>query len=104
MNRRERRADSRKSQPAPKGADGDTPDTLYKAGVRYVSAGRYLDAQRCCQQAIALDAAHANALQLMGLLSLQAKQYKAAIEWVGRANQADPTTPYLASLGAALEQ
>ena len=40
----------------------------------------------------------------MGLLSLQAKQYDAAIEWVGRANRADPKTDYLAGLGSALEQ
>ncbi len=40
----------------------------------------------------------------MGLLSLQAKQYDAAIEWVGRANQADPKTDYLAGLGSALQQ
>lgn len=104
MNRHERRAAARKSQAAPNGTDGDTPDTLHEAGLRHMSAGRYLDAQRCCQRALALDAGHANTLQLLGLLSLHAKQYDAAIEWVGRANQADPTTPYLASLGAALEQ
>jgi len=69
-----------------------------------MGAGRHLDALGCCQRALALDAGHADTLQLMGLLSLQAKQYDAAIEWVGRANRADPTTPYLASLGAALEQ
>ena len=40
----------------------------------------------------------------MGLLSLQAKQYDAAIEWVERANRADTKTDYLASLGTALEQ
>jgi tetratricopeptide (TPR) repeat protein len=69
-----------------------------------MQAGRHLDAQSCCQQALALDARHADTLQLMGLICLQAKQYDAAIAWIGRANQADPTTPYLASLGAALEE
>ncbi|MEI9924534.1 MAG: tetratricopeptide repeat protein [Bradyrhizobium sp.] len=58
----------------------------------------------CCERALALDAGHADTLQLMGLLSLQAKQYDAAIEWIGRANQADPKTDYLASLGTALQQ
>src|SRR5690348_13813460 len=104
MNRHERRAAARKSQTAPNGTDGGAPDTLHQAGLRHMNAGRYLDAQRCCQRALALDAGHADTLQLLGLLSLQAKQYDAAIEWIGRANQADPTTPYLASLGAALEQ
>ncbi len=40
----------------------------------------------------------------MGLLSLHAKQYDAAIEWVGRADWADPKKDYLPSLGTALEQ
>jgi tetratricopeptide (TPR) repeat protein len=104
MNRHERRATARKSQTAPNATDGDTPDTLHEAGLRHMGAGRHLDAQRCCQRALELDAGHADTLQLMGLLSLHAKQYDAAIEWVGRANRADPKTPYLASLGAALEQ
>ena len=104
MNRHERRAAARKSQTAPNATDGDTPDALHEAGLRHMGAGRLLDAQSCCQRALALDAGHADTLQLMGLLSLHAKQYDAAIEWVGRANRADPTTPYLASLGAALEQ
>ena len=104
MNRHERRAAARKSQTAPNATDGDTPDALHEAGLRHMSAGRHLDAQRCCQRALELDAGHADTLQLMGLLSLHTKQYDAAIEWVGRANRTDPKTPYLASLGAALEQ
>ena len=40
----------------------------------------------------------------MGLLSLHARQYAAAIEWIDRANRAAPATDYLASLGTALEQ
>ncbi len=104
MNRHERRAAARKSQTTPSATDGDTPDALHEAGLRHMSAGRHLDAQICCQRALALDAGHADTLQLMGLLSLHAKQFDAAIEWVGRANRADPKTPYLASLGAALEQ
>ncbi len=104
MNRHERRAAARKSQTAPSASDGDTPDALHEAGLRHMAAGRHLDAQRCCERVLALDPGHANTLQLMGLLSLHAKQFDATIEWVGRANRADPTTPYLASLGAAFEQ
>jgi len=104
MNRHERRLAARKSQPAPSGAGGGTPAALYAAGLGHFQAGRQLEAQTCCQRSLALDAGHADTLQLMGLLSLQAKQYDAAIEWVGRANQADPKTDYLASLGTALQQ
>ncbi|MGA9091678.1 MAG: tetratricopeptide repeat protein, partial [Bradyrhizobium sp.] len=103
MNRHERRVAARKSPAASKGGAA-TPAALHEAGLGHFRAGRNLDAQICCQQALALDAGHADTLQLMGLLSLQAKQYDAAIEWVDRANRADPKTDYLASLGTALEQ
>jgi tetratricopeptide (TPR) repeat protein len=103
MNRRERRVAARKSLAASKGGAG-TSAALHEAGLGHLRAGRHLDAQICCQRALALDAGHADTLQLMGLLCLHAKQYDAAIEWVGRANQADPKTDYLASLGTALEQ
>jgi tetratricopeptide (TPR) repeat protein len=103
MNRRERRVAARQSPAASKG-DAETAATLHQAGLGHLRAGRPLDAQICCQRALALDAGHADTLQLMGLLSLHAKQYDAAIEWVGRANRADSSTDYLASLGTALEQ
>jgi tetratricopeptide (TPR) repeat protein len=103
MNRRERRVAARKSPAASKNG-ASTPAALHEAGLGHLRAGRHLDAQVCCQRALALNAGHADTLQLMGLLSLHAKQYDAAIEWVGRANRADPKTDYLASLGTALEQ
>jgi len=103
MNRRERRVAARKAPAASKG-DAGTPAALHQAGLGHLRAGRPLDAQICCQRALALDAGHADTLHLMGLLSLHAKQYDAAIEWVGRANRADPNTDYLAGLGTALEQ
>jgi tetratricopeptide (TPR) repeat protein len=103
MNRHERRVAARKAPAAAKG-DAGTPAALHEAGLGHLQAGRLLDAQVCCQQALALDPGHADTLQLMGLLSLQAKQYDAAIEWVGRADRADPKSDYLASLATALEQ
>jgi tetratricopeptide (TPR) repeat protein len=104
MNRHKRRVAARKSQTVPNGAGGDTAAALYEAGLGHLRAGRPLDAQVCCQRALALDAGHADTLHLMGLLSLHAKQYAAAIEWIERANRASPATDYLASLGTALEQ
>ncbi|MGA7807947.1 tetratricopeptide repeat protein [Bradyrhizobium sp.] len=103
MNRRERRVAARKSQTASNGTGADSPAALQEAALRHMRNGRHLDAQVSCQRALALDAGHAGTLQLMGLLSLHAKQYDAAVEWVGRANRADPRTDYLASLGTALE-
>jgi len=69
-----------------------------------MQAGRDLDAQLCCERALALDPQHIDSLHLMGLLSLQAKQYDHAIEWIARANQQDPRAEHLFSLGIALTQ
>ncbi len=69
-----------------------------------MQAGRHLEAQLCCQKALAADPDYTDALHLMGLLCLQARQYDHAIEWIARANQRDINTDYLFSLGTALEQ
>jgi tetratricopeptide (TPR) repeat protein len=69
-----------------------------------MQAGRHLDAQLCCEQALAIDPLHIDCLQLMGLLCLQARQYDHAIEWIARANRQDPKGQHLVSLGIALTQ
>src|SRR5215472_5171871 len=109
MNRHERRAAASKSKDvANKSASNDggasSLATLHEAAVRHMQAGRHLDAQLGCRRILELDAGHVDTLQLMGLLSLQAAQYDAAIEWVGRANLGDPEAGYLLSLATALEQ
>jgi tetratricopeptide (TPR) repeat protein len=99
MNRRDRRASARTSKNA------STPDDLREAGLGHLQAGRYLDAQICCQRALALDAGHTDTLHLMGLLHLQDEQYDFAIEWIARAiRQGSPKPVYLWSLGAALQK
>ena len=69
-----------------------------------MQAGRHLDAQLCCRQALAADPDHADTLHLMGLLSLHAGQRDHAVEWISRAIRQDPRPEYLASLGTALQQ
>ena len=69
-----------------------------------MQAGRHLDAQLCCQQALAADTHHADTLHLMGLLSLHANQRDHAVEWISRAIRQDPKPEYLASLGTTLQQ
>ena len=81
-----------------------TPSAFYEAGLLHMQAGRHLEAQLCCRQALATDPNHADSLHLMGLLCLQARQYDHAIEWIARANQQDLNKDYLFSLGTALEQ
>jgi tetratricopeptide (TPR) repeat protein len=105
MNRRERRASARISQKASVGPGTSTPRALCDAGFGHLQAGRYLDAQICCQRALALDAGHADTLHLMGLLHLHDEQYDFAIEWITRAiRQGDPKPVYLWSLGTALQK
>ena len=67
-------------------------------------AERYLDAQMCCEKALALDPDHADTLHLTGLLALHAKQYDHAVEWISRAIRQNPNPIYLWSLGTALRQ
>ena len=81
-----------------------TPVVLYQIGLQHLRAGRPLEAQIACQQALAIDAGHADSLHLMGLVSLQAQQYDHAVEWLSRAILQDPRTDYLSTLGIALKQ
>jgi tetratricopeptide (TPR) repeat protein len=104
MNRRDRRVAARKPQTAFKDADAGNPAALSEAGLRHLRAGRHLEAQICCQQALALDGDHADTLHLMGLLSLHERQTDHAMEWIVRAIRQDPKPEYLASLGTVLQQ
>jgi tetratricopeptide (TPR) repeat protein len=103
MNRCEHRAGSEETQSVSSGA-GDGAGSLYEAGLAHMVAGRFLDAQVCCQQALAADLNHADALHLMGLLSFQAQQFDHAVEWFSRAIRRNPKTDYLLNLGSALKQ
>ena len=85
-------------------ADVDGPAALYQSGLAHLQAGRPLDAQICCQQALAADSGHADSLHLMGLLSRQAQQYDLAVEWMARAIRQQPKAEYLSSLGTTLQQ
>jgi tetratricopeptide (TPR) repeat protein len=104
MNRRERRAAGRKPVNSSQSPPAATPDALHEAGLGHMRAGRTLDAQICCQQALAIDASHAESLHLMGLLSAQAQDYDHAAEWISRAIRQDPRPEYLSSLGTTLQQ
>jgi tetratricopeptide (TPR) repeat protein len=78
--------------------------SLYEAGWQHLQAGRHLEAQLCCKQALAIDAAHADSLQLMGLISLQAGQFDHAVQWLSLAIRQHPKTEYLSALGLTLKQ
>ena len=103
MNRRERGAAPSSQEPSDTGGTS-TPAELHAAALTHMRSGRALDAQRFCQQALAIDPGHMETLQLMGVLCLQARQYDHAIEWTARASRQDFATDYLGSLGIALDQ
>jgi tetratricopeptide (TPR) repeat protein len=103
MSRRERRAAAKASRTTSASSAGSESSTsLYEAGLGHLRAGRNLDAQLCCERALALQADHADALHLMGLLSLQAQHYDHAVEWISRAIRQNPKHEYLLSLAATL--
>jgi tetratricopeptide (TPR) repeat protein len=104
MNRNERRAAAGKNRNQPGVRKQETPAALYDAGRRHRLAGRRLEAQTCCEQALAIDPDHADTLHLMGLVSLDAGQYDHAIAWLSRAISQHPEPAYLASLGSALQR
>src|SRR5579872_4204577 len=102
MNRRERRVAAKKAGVDPTRPGAGSAGKLYELGLGHMRAGRHLDAQHCCQQALALDSDHADTLHLMGLLSLDGGQYAHALEWISRAIRQEPKAVYLTSLGSAL--
>lgn len=102
MSRRERRAAAKKAGVGLTAPGAGTVGGLYEVGLGHMQAGRHLDAQLCCQQALALDPNHADTLHLMGLLSLHARQYDHALEWISRAIKQEPKAVYLTSLGSTL--
>jgi tetratricopeptide (TPR) repeat protein len=71
--------------------------------MAHFRAGRHLDAQICCRQALAANSDDPDALHLMGLLSLHAKQYDHAAAWISRAIEQNSTAEYLATLATALQ-
>jgi tetratricopeptide (TPR) repeat protein/ADP-heptose:LPS heptosyltransferase len=103
MNRHQRRA-AGKNQRTASGAGAMSAAALCELGHRHLQAGRTLDAQLCCQQALAMDSGFADALHLVGQLSLRTEQADHAIEWFSRAVQRDPKPAYLLSLGNALRR
>ncbi|QPF94625.1 tetratricopeptide repeat protein [Bradyrhizobium commune] len=97
MNRRERRAAAKQSGKV-------TPAALCQAGFAHFQSGRIAEAELCCRQALTLDAQHADALHLLGVLCFQAQQHDAAAEWIGRAIKQAPKAEYLLSLATVLER
>ena len=104
MNRRERRSEARQARKAPDGSGAATPAALYRAGLVHIRAGRLIEAQVCCQKALAVEPDDADATFLMGLVSLESGQSDHALEWFSRAIGRQPKAEYVSSLGIALQR
>jgi tetratricopeptide (TPR) repeat protein len=104
MNRQERRAAARKSRSSPKDPAASTSAALYELGLAHLRSGRLMDAQVCCQQALAIDPVHADSCFLMGLLVFEAGDCDHAVNWFARALAEAVKVEYLVALGAALRR
>ena len=102
MNRRERRAAASKSGSLT-GARR-TPVALFELATRHFESGQLAEAERCCHEALAIDAGHGDSLHLLGVLASLAHQNDRAVEWFARALRTGPKLDYLKNLGAALHR
>lgn len=93
-------ADTSKVQSA--AAEAGEFAVLHEAARIHVQAGRYLDAQLCCERALALNAENPETLHLAGIACFYSGQYDRSVEWISRALKREPKSVYLADLGAAL--
>ncbi|MGA7803240.1 tetratricopeptide repeat protein [Bradyrhizobium sp.] len=111
MNRRERRAAEKANTGTARieaggkrvpGAHGLA--VLQASAIEQALAGRLLDAQARCRQALALDPDNADTLHIVGLVHLEAGQFDHAVEWVSRAIRKSLKPAYLTTLGIALRK
>ncbi|MGJ5179375.1 tetratricopeptide repeat protein [Bradyrhizobium oligotrophicum] len=104
MSRSGRKDSARGAKAGPGSAPALSPAALHEAGLLHLGAGRLLDAQMCCEQALAADPSHADSLALMGIVALRSGQHDHAVAWFSRAIRQTPKIDYLTSLGFTLKQ
>jgi len=104
MSRNDRKEGATSATAGPGGGSALSPAGLYEAGLHHLGSGRLLDAQVCCEQALAADPNHADSLYLMGIVALRTGQYDHAVAWLSQAIRQTPKIDYLTSLGFTLKQ
>lgn len=104
MDRQQHSAATRESANAQDSGAAATPDALCEIGLAHLEAGRLIDAQVSCQQALAIAPDHADGLHLMGSIARKARQDDHAVEWFARAIRQAPKPEYLTSLAFALQR
>jgi tetratricopeptide (TPR) repeat protein len=104
VNRREGRAAATSSRAGSGGIDAASSAALFEAGLHHLRARRNLDALIYCKKALAIDPYSADALHLMGLISLETGHFDLAVEWIAGAIRQSPQARYLSSLGTAFQR
>ena len=104
MSRSDRKEGAKSATAGPGGGPVLSPAALYEAGLHHLGGGRLLDAQVCCEQALAADPNHADSLYLMGIVALRMGQHDHAVAWLSQAIRQTPKIDYLTSLGFTLKQ
>ncbi|HLG82183.1 MAG TPA: tetratricopeptide repeat protein [Bradyrhizobium sp.] len=98
--------DHREQTAIAEGVEADPAATmgvaLHQTVLDHLRAGRYLEAQLCCRQALERDPDNAETLHLMALVCFNAGQFDHAVEWISQAIRRQPRTGYLTLLGTAL--
>jgi tetratricopeptide (TPR) repeat protein len=72
------------------------------AVLEEMRAGRTLDAQIRCRQALEAAPDHPELLHLMALVCFNAREFDHAVEWASHAIRGEPKPAYLSTLGIAL--
>jgi len=102
MNRRERRAAAKKGKLDLNARVGAGVVAIHDAVIGEMRAGKLLQAQSRCQQALEGSPENPELLHLMALVCFNARQFDNAVEWSSRAIRKDPKPGYLSTLGTAL--
>src|SRR5262252_258846 len=110
MNRKQRRAAARLGQGDRPGrteatAIATSAAELFTVGVKHHQAGRSADAAACYRSVLALEPRHAEALHLLGILSLEAGGHELAVELFRLAIKENGRNhSYHSNLGVALKE
>ncbi len=99
MNRRDRRAAAKggRSIPPPGTAGTSENALVFAQALRFHQAGNLREAEQLYREVLARDPAHANSLNLLGLLAHQIGHNEAAAELIGKAlvvNEQNPESHY----------
>ncbi|HEY1858237.1 tetratricopeptide repeat protein [Acidocella sp.] len=102
MNRKQRRAQV-KTVSAPQQPASANLKMMFEAGLRHHQVGQLAEAERFYRQVLAIDALHADALHLLGVIANQTGRNDMAVEIIGKAIKINPTAgDYHYNLGTIL--